>query len=79
MSDPRNVEDTLFNMPVLYDNGAEPKALYEAADTLYFLSRYCLCKARAKTCRLEGKIEDALMHERRMETNYNSLPDWAKW
>lgn len=81
MSEPANTEDPMSSniLHALYDDEADPKELYEAADVLYFLSRYCLCKARAKTLRLEGKIDDALMHERRAETNYNSLPDWAKW
>lgn len=79
MSDLRKADELALHLSALCDDGTSPEKLFEMADTLYFLSRYCLCKARVKTCRLEGKIEDAMMHERRMEINYNSLPDWAKW
>jgi len=68
-----------FVIPNLDDIECEPKDYEEAANTLYFLSRYMINKSRARACRADGKIADAMMHEARAQLNYNSLPGWAKW
>lgn len=43
------------------------------------LANYASNKATAITCRLEGKIQSALMYENIADRIYNNLPDWAKW
>jgi hypothetical protein len=43
------------------------------------LGNYAANKATAINCRLEGKIESALMYEAIADTIYSSLPEYAKW
>jgi hypothetical protein len=43
------------------------------------LACYASNKATAMTCRLDGRIDTALMYEGIADRIYNELPDWAKW
>jgi len=43
------------------------------------LGNYASNKATAMRCRLDGKIQEALMYERIAEGIYEQLPKWARW
>lgn len=43
------------------------------------LSQYCELRWFAYHRRLEGKIEEALRYEKKMDALYKKLPQWAKW
>jgi hypothetical protein len=43
------------------------------------LGNYASNKATAMRCRLDGKINEALMYEGICERIYNELPEYAKW
>jgi hypothetical protein len=68
-----------FVIPNLDDIECEAKDYEEAANTLYHLSRYMLNTSKARYLRVKGEVEHALFYEQRAQTNYDSLPDWAKW
>lgn len=43
------------------------------------LANYASNLATAKVCRLDGRIETALIYERICDTIYEGLPSWALW
>jgi hypothetical protein len=53
-----------------------PKGYVSAARSL---AGYASNKATAMSCRIEGKIESALVYEKICDRIYSDLPDYAKW
>ena len=43
------------------------------------LGAYCRLREQAHFARLKGNIKQALLIEKDMQTNYDQLPEWARW
>ncbi len=61
------------------DGYADPNDMDTLALVFETLAAYAQFKARAMRYRLAGKIDLALLDERRCERYYKTLPEWAKW
>lgn len=57
----------------------DPEELQSLSDVLGQLARYANLKACAMQSRLNGAIQNALAAEKRGDSIYNQLPEWAKW
>ena len=67
------IED--FNPDATEDIGE----LAEAERAFSRLADYCRMRARAIKCRLDGRIDNALAIEAKMQVIYDRLPESVRW
>ena len=69
----------MIQLDVNLDGYSEPSDLDRLAEGFGRLAAYARHKAQAMRERSAGRLPMARLCERRCDTLYKEMPDWAKW